>query len=658
MTSKTHITDKLLQQCASSESVSALLAKDPTLAPHHAISKLYHPEGFTLLDTAPPHHRAVITPEELERAYQCGKWGPTRPSELFLQMFHESLLPLQHDPLMGVCSPSMLGSCGVVPLTVISALPDICRHMSNLIARAEKEVFLATNFWMDGESTWLITDALRELSKRAGQRGEKAVVKILYDRGNLKQFVDNHQVVPEKTYTGKAIKLPSKDEIPHIELEVVNYHRPLLGTFHSKFMVVDRKYGVISSNNIQDNDNVEMMCHVEGPIVDSLYDTALISWHNAMKPPLPSHNTPAADGGIPAHERPSFHALFDEHGEVATRNAVPQNQSTLETTVGETGTSRSLTEVEAAGEKVDLPIHTGGDPHYDPDIAAEVTRMQSVLTPHHGEMHNDVVCRHLNRATHQDTKKSGPECAHDDEMTPMIPHNAQALVPMALVNRKPYGAANNHCIYTPQNEAWLAGLRYAKKSVFIQTPDLNYHSLLDEIKNAVKRGIEVTYIVCLGYNDAGELLPGQGGHNEMVASKLCETLSSQERSNLHILYYVGKDQDHPIHNKFKARSCHIKLMIVDEHVGIIGNGNQDTQSWCHSQEVNVMLDSADICQKWMVALRRNQNSFKYGAADDDGVWRGKDGKEAEGAIGKDPGKFGWAKGIVGAVQRVRGAGGF
>lgn len=387
------------------------------------------------------------------------------------------------------------------------------------------------------------------------------------------------------------------------------------------------------------------MVHIEGPIVDSLYDTALISWHNALQPPLPSHDTPAAEGGIPAHDKPSFHALFDEQGELQVPNKITQ--------------ARSLEQIEKAGSQTDLPLHTGEDPHFDDDIAGEVTRMQSVLTPHHGETHNDVVCRHLNRATKQHTKKSGPETAADDEMVPMIPHNAKTLVPMALVNRKPYGAANNHCIYTPQNESWLAALRYAKKSVFIQTPDLNYHSLLDEIKAAVKRGIEVTYIVCLGYNDAGELLPGQGGHNEMVASKLCAELSEAERSNLHVIYYVGKDQDHPIHNKFKARSCHIKLLIADEQVGIIGNGNQDTQSWCHSQEVNVMIDSAEVCQKWIAALKRNQNSFKYGrASQNDGVWRDKDGKEAEGAIGKDPGKFAWAKGIVGAIQRVQGAGGF
>lgn len=49
----------------------------------------------------------------------------------------------------------------------------------------------------------------------------------------------------------------------------------------------------------------------------------------------------------------------------------------------------------------------------------------------------------------------------------------------------------------------------------------------------------------------------------------------------------------------------------------------------------------------------------YGlASQEDGIWRDKDGKEVEGAIGKDPGKFSWVKGIVGAVQRVRGAGEF
>ena len=73
--------------------------------------------------------------------------------------------------------------------------------MSNCIARAQKEVFLATNYWMDSDATHLINQGLLELSKRAGARGEKAVVKIMYDRGNPKQLLENHQYVLEKEYT-------------------------------------------------------------------------------------------------------------------------------------------------------------------------------------------------------------------------------------------------------------------------------------------------------------------------------------------------------------------------------------------------------------------------------------------------------------------------
>lgn len=46
------------------------------------------------------------------------------------------------------------------------------------------------------------------------------------------------------------------------------------------------------------------------------------------------------------------------------------------------------------------------------------------------------------------------------------------------------------------------------------------------------------------------------------------------------------------------------------------------------------------------------------ASQEDGIWRDDQGKEAEGANGKDAGYFAWAKGIIGAIKRVQGAGGF
>ena len=150
----------------------------------------------------------------------------------------------------------------------------------------------------------------------------------------------------------------------------------------------------------------------------------------------------------------------------------------------------------------------------------------------------------------------------------------------------------------------------------------------------------------------------------MIANKLYNDLhTTGHAQNLHVYAYVAKDQIRPIHNKHKQRSCHIKLMVVDGHVGIQGNGNQDTQSYYHSQEVNVMIDSALVVGRWMEGIKQNQNTHLYGKCESEGelagCWVDKEtGEMADGAIGPDAGKFAWAKGVVGAVQRVRGVGGF
>lgn len=164
-------------------------------------------------------------------------------------------------------------------------------------------------------------------------------------------------------------------------------------------------------------------------------------------------------------------------------------------------------------------------------------------------------------ATKLTCKGNAPECLPEEFMTPMIPHKVHASFPMAMVNRRPWGAPNHECVNVPQNEAWLSAIRNAKSSIFIQTPNLNAKPLIPAILEAVRRGVTVIYYVCLGYNDSGELLPFQGGVNEMVANKLYLALEPKQRQRLHVHYYVAKDQTKPIHNSFKQRSCHGKSII-------------------------------------------------------------------------------------------------
>ncbi|KAF2623730.1 phospholipase D/nuclease [Macroventuria anomochaeta] len=635
----TAISDKIYRFCTNPASISSELAKHPSQEPAHLADTLYG-GGHLAITKHKSHSRQPASPAEIQRARECGNWGDSEPSELFLQCYHAALCSLEHDPLAGMVSPSLMGSNGVLPITVVAPVPDICRHMANLIVRAEKEVFLATNFWVASGAASIITDAIKELSRRAGERGKRVVVKIMYDRGNIKQVIDNHQMMSPKQYTAKAVRLPAPEEIPHIDMEVQSYHRPMLGTFHSKFMVVDRRMAVVQSNNIQDNDNLEMMTHIEGEIVNSIYDTALISWARHLNPPLPSLNSRASNTHIAMFHDPSFRGLFDEKGSLRVRQD-------------------SLLKRDRDSRNQNFPLPDHKNRSNDPDVGVEIERMQAVLLPGDGETQLDAITRHLNLATKLDRKGTAPECNPEDGMIPIHPHKPHAPFPMALVNRRPWGAPNHECVNVPQNEAWLAAIRNAQRKIFIQTPNLNASPLLPALREAACRGIQVTYYVCMGYNDAGELLPFQGGNNEMVANEIYSSMDEEHRKNMRIHYYVAKDQVMPIHNKFKARSCHIKLMIVDEHVGIQGNGNQDTQSWFHSMEVNIMIDSHEVCKDWLEQLRRNQNTHLYGlASQEDGIWRDEDGKEVEGAIGKDPGKFSWVKGFVGAVQRVRGAGEF
>lgn len=112
------------------------------------------------------------------------------------------------------------------------------------------------------------------------------------------------------------IRIPHPDDLPNVDIEVMNFHQPVFGTFHSKYMVVDRKIAIVQSNNIQDIDNLEMMTQWEGPIVDSFYDVALISWHNALKPPLPCLDQPATGGPIPTYEAGTYATLFDDKGKL------------------------------------------------------------------------------------------------------------------------------------------------------------------------------------------------------------------------------------------------------------------------------------------------------------------------------------------------------
>lgn len=170
--------------------------------------------------------------------------------------------------------------------------------------------------------------------------------------------MENRLEVNGEQRTSDKVRLPAPHEIPNVDLKVINFHRPVFGTFHTKFTVIDRRMCLLQSSNIQDNDNLEMLSHIEGPIVDSFYDAALLSYGRPLDPPLPMLKSPAESAPIPAH-----------HGE----QKVDPNESVPE----------------------DLLEHTSSSPHWDVDFEGEAKRVNSSLNPRGVETLTQAVTRHL-----------------------------------------------------------------------------------------------------------------------------------------------------------------------------------------------------------------------------------------------------------------------
>ena len=81
------ISEKLYQLCRSEQTVSSELAEDLAQSPGTIVKRLYGENTQTPnVSESASSAKQVASPEDLQRAYECGKWGATRPSDLFLRV--------------------------------------------------------------------------------------------------------------------------------------------------------------------------------------------------------------------------------------------------------------------------------------------------------------------------------------------------------------------------------------------------------------------------------------------------------------------------------------------------------------------------------------------------------------------------------------------
>jgi phosphatidylserine/phosphatidylglycerophosphate/cardiolipin synthase-like enzyme len=220
-----------------------------------------------------------------------------------------------------------------------------------------------------------------------------------------------------------------------------------------------------------------------------------------------------------------------------------------------------------------------------------------------------------------------------------------------------------------------------------QTPTFNASPIVSGTLDACRRGVRVTLYLDLGFNDQGEMIPFQGGTNEEVVHRMYKTLNTEgngAEKRLEVFWYTGKDQTKPLNAAMKKRNCHsafrrmrlwacprgqadrptrgdiaVKFMSVDDQIAILGSGNQDTQSWFHSQEVNIMVDSPELVGAWLRGIDANQNTRLYGRVSDrDGIWRSEDGEVVQASGVAASSLFKRLKGLYSVMKRIRGTGAF
>ncbi|KAH8678891.1 hypothetical protein BGZ60DRAFT_371160 [Tricladium varicosporioides] len=177
-------------------------------------------------------------------------------------------------------------------------------------------------------------------------------------------------------------------------------------------------------------------------------------------------------------------------------------------------------------------------------------------------------------------------------------------------NFHPFMSSKSHTPPTPLNVFLLQLLDRAKLNIYIQTPNLTSSPAISAILDALRRGVHVHLItssrlmiieqlVTAGTITEFEVWKLRRRYQKLVNLHNRSLVSDPESQSprpgtLHIGYYRPRQiskgfPDEPV-------KSHLKLMIVDEEVVVLGSGNMDRASWYTSQELGVAFFSRDMAR--------------------------------------------------------------
>ncbi|KAK6500364.1 hypothetical protein TWF481_010707 [Arthrobotrys musiformis] len=169
------------------------------------------------------------------------------------------------------------------------------------------------------------------------------------------------------------------------------------------------------------------------------------------------------------------------------------------------------------------------------------------------------------------------------------------------------GGRDEDYLGNPQNAFWMAAIDEAEKSIYVHTPNVTAKPLMDALMRAVKRGVTVEVVTSIGMMKWEQLVTAGTTTEKCLAKMVGElgrwkaTLDEESapttgglwiyrynvRQRPPLLPYIKRPEDNFKMTWFEK--SHVKCLVVDEEVMVLGSGNFDRASWATNQEVNVGL---------------------------------------------------------------------
>jgi len=161
-------------------------------------------------------------------------------------------------------------------------------------------------------------------------------------------------------------------------------------------------------------------------------------------------------------------------------------------------------------------------------------------------------------------------------------------------------------VHSPTTLFQVQAIIQARRTIFIQTPNLTSRAILKAIKRALRNGIHVTLYLPRYMMVLESLVTGWTTTQCSVRWLLSWTRRHPETHLMLEWFQCDPYQAFPV----DGEKTHIKFMVVDEELVIVGSSNLDRASACTSGEVDVAFVDADLAWGILSAIKAHQRTGK------------------------------------------------